>query len=336
MGARLVAILWFALCVLWLARVARAQPQPESQAVRLFREGRAAVKQGNLEEACRLFFQSFSLERANGTLLNLALCEERTGRLTRALEHLEQFLERAEDADDRRPLATRRIADLRRRIPQVTLTLKAGSPAVKAVLLDGVDVAAALGRPLPVDPGAHRLVVVDATGSTRSTAFRLAEGESLVQPLEPIRLPAADPHATAPRPTMARPVRRESAPRSGRTNDRSVGIALLGGGIGAIVASVPATLLVLEKKSIVEDHCRADGCDAEGFDASEAGSTWSTVSTAAVVLGVLGIGAGTYMLLGAAPTDDGTKRRREGPQPRAAMKVGVTAFGPTFALGGDF
>ncbi|HEU4616168.1 MAG TPA: hypothetical protein VFS15_28920, partial [Kofleriaceae bacterium] len=54
---------------------------PPKESTRLFEEGRALAKQGKYEQACATFSRSLELERAPGTLLNLADCHEHLGHL---------------------------------------------------------------------------------------------------------------------------------------------------------------------------------------------------------------------------------------------------------------
>ncbi len=80
-------------------------------AEQLFQEGRELMQKGQLEEACARFAESFELEHAVGTLLNLASCMERSGRVPRACELYTEARDlsksggrddRARFADDRR------------------------------------------------------------------------------------------------------------------------------------------------------------------------------------------------------------------------------------------
>jgi tetratricopeptide (TPR) repeat protein len=67
--------------------VAAAQPAwADSEASELFEQGRVLKDQGDLVAACKLFEQSYDLERAAGTALNLADCEESAGNWEHALE----------------------------------------------------------------------------------------------------------------------------------------------------------------------------------------------------------------------------------------------------------
>jgi hypothetical protein len=67
-------------------RAALAQPDEVGRpdAKRLFDEARALVEQGKPAEACAVFQRSYDLERAAGTMLNLAECAERDGKYRRA------------------------------------------------------------------------------------------------------------------------------------------------------------------------------------------------------------------------------------------------------------
>ncbi|NUO47576.1 MAG: tetratricopeptide repeat protein [Polyangiaceae bacterium] len=65
-----------------LPRVAVAdEATPSRRAQELFDQGRRAFAQGRVDEACKAFEASMAAEPANGTLLNLARCHERQGKL---------------------------------------------------------------------------------------------------------------------------------------------------------------------------------------------------------------------------------------------------------------
>ncbi len=67
--------------------VTGAQPAwADSEASQLFEQGRVQKEQGDLVAACKLFAESYDLERAAGTALNLAECEEAAGNWEHALE----------------------------------------------------------------------------------------------------------------------------------------------------------------------------------------------------------------------------------------------------------
>src|SRR5687767_2391284 len=72
----------------------------ESDAARLFSEGRALVLEGRFAEACPRFEQSQRLEPRLGTQLNAAFCHERQGELATAWLGYQQALGLARRAGD--------------------------------------------------------------------------------------------------------------------------------------------------------------------------------------------------------------------------------------------
>ncbi len=73
-------LICIALCAL-PSIAAAEEATPSRRAEQLFEEGRKAFAQGRIDDACRAFEQSMAAEPANGTLLNLARCHERQGKL---------------------------------------------------------------------------------------------------------------------------------------------------------------------------------------------------------------------------------------------------------------
>jgi hypothetical protein len=100
--------------IVWgTARPAAAlAPSPSDTSDDLFRRGRAAAQTGDCRTALPLFEQSQRLEPAVGTLLNLAVCEEKLGLLAAARAHLSQALALAPTGDVRRALIQERMAKL--------------------------------------------------------------------------------------------------------------------------------------------------------------------------------------------------------------------------------
>jgi hypothetical protein len=139
----------------------------ESPGERLFREGRAQMLEGRFDEACPKIAESQRLEPHVGTLLNLAACHERQGRVGSAWVEYQKALTaaRAEGQADRTRLAQERIAVLEPRVPWLEIvvpsTISAGDIVVS---LDGATVQpVAWGKEMPVDPGSH-VVMARAAG----------------------------------------------------------------------------------------------------------------------------------------------------------------------------
>ena len=105
-------------------------------------------------------------------------------------------------------------------------------------------------------------------------------------------------------------------------------LAYVLGAIGLSGLSVGTTtgFLALNQKAIAEDHCSPTlrVCDARGTAASDTGRTLRDVSTAAFIVGGLGIGLSAYLLLSAPERRDGDVAiavRVDGAQPQTALVV---------------
>ncbi|MDF2692909.1 MAG: hypothetical protein K0S65_1292, partial [Labilithrix sp.] len=145
---------------LWLASVTLATAPAlaeESEPERLFREARSAMLEGRFDEACPKLEESQRLDPHVGTLLNLAACHERQGKIASAWVEYQKAhtAAQAEGQADRARLAEQRIAVIEHRLPWLRVAVR-GDSAGMTVSLDGSELsAAALGTEMPVDPGAH-------------------------------------------------------------------------------------------------------------------------------------------------------------------------------------
>jgi hypothetical protein len=173
-------------------RMARADEQDEprsGQAQALFDRARELMNAGDLAQACALFAESQRLDPGGGTLLNLAVCHEKQGRLATAWSEYHDAESAAvrDDRKDRQAFAAQRIAEVEGRLPHVVVILPPDVPSGIIVKLDGAALSKfAIGAPLPVDPGPHD-VIATAPGYYASSPqnFSASEGK-----LAEVRVPA--------------------------------------------------------------------------------------------------------------------------------------------------
>jgi hypothetical protein len=269
-----------------------------STADALFRAGRKASEAHDDETAAARFAESHRLDPAPGTALNWALSEERLGHLASALEHAREALAGLQATDPRRPISKKLVDRLEARTPRLVIRLSKEAPAETTVQRDDTELrGAALGVPLPVDPGEHRLTVTAAGYEDWTTVVTTPEGkETAVDVRVGEKRPPAEKPKEHDEHTDAGPV--ETAPPAPpAAPSRAPAIALWAVGGGALVAGGVFGGLVLQKKGIVADHCENKRCDQEGLDAGTAGRRFSLASTIGVGVGVVGIGLGTYLWL---------------------------------------
>lgn len=120
--ARNGSIAGLLLTAMLAAVEARADAAAE-EAERLFVEARKLLDRGENDRACDLLEQSYALEEADGTLVNLAICEDARGKLAKAIEIYETVLVRAQRQknQDRLDLAKVQLTLLKLRASRVRL-----------------------------------------------------------------------------------------------------------------------------------------------------------------------------------------------------------------------
>lgn len=260
----------------------------------LFAAGRAALESGDYETACAKFGESQRLDPAAGTLMNLAACNEQRGRLASAWENWRDAQGTLRPDDERRAIVDQRLAALEARLPRLVIVLAAGAPAGTVVTRDASELGhAALGLPLPVDPGRHELSVTADGFEPRVYEVNAEEGKALSVSVEP------GPRRVAPAPPVATPAPAlVPAPREdGGGSQRTWALVSGGTGVALIVTGAVAGLLALDVKSELESRCAKSGdkylCDAEGVHSARRGKTFAVLSSvtlpAGVALGALGV-----------------------------------------------
>jgi tetratricopeptide (TPR) repeat protein len=145
--------------VLAVVSIARAEPGHEDEASTIFQRGRELVKLGRHDEACALFEQSYALEPALGTAVNLADCLERQGQLRRAWELFDRVARDSQNVQSRARLARDRADALLARLATVIVTLRDPTAPGLAVRLAGRPVAPASEIRELVEPRDLDLVV---------------------------------------------------------------------------------------------------------------------------------------------------------------------------------
>jgi hypothetical protein len=281
----------------------RAQAQ-QAAADALFDSARATMGKGAFAEACEQFRASDKLDPAVGTELNLADCEEKRGHLASAWELFRTVSEKLPENDERAPMARARAQALEPRVPKLTLTLADGAPKNSSLRDGDLDLgSAAFGVALPMDPGAHDLVISAPGFEPRTFQVRLAEADTQTVTVSP---GAATRDAANPSPTLDRKMAQKT-PQNVGANTRTLGFALAGVGGTAVGVGAVAGLLMLSKKHTVDEECHPDkSCSSAGVDAAHSAHTLQMVSNIGWVVGAAALGAGAYFILSAAPSKPST------------------------------
>jgi hypothetical protein len=286
-------------------RAARAQPQPTKRdpaaAEALFQEGRRLLKEGKVDEACAKLAGSQRLDPSSGTLLNLADCHERQGKLATAWA---EFVSVGDSAttrgnEKRAVEAKRRAAKLEPQLSRLVVSVAAGAGPV-TVKRNGEPIEAAqLGVPVPVDPG-EQLISAEAEGRLpfRKVVTVKAGGERIQ-----IEVPtlAPEPRPASPEPPMpvplAQPVggKLEGAPSS----EGKPVLGYVAGGLGVAALGVGAVfgLRAASAYKSADDACPEHrGCSREALDDRSQANRDAWIANAGIGVGVVALAAGAYLL----------------------------------------
>ncbi|WP_437741898.1 PEGA domain-containing protein [Sorangium sp. So ce1504] len=267
-GARAFVCLASAVAVALGGAAAHAQESARDPvaAEALFKAARALVDKGDDAAGCPKFEASLALNPSASTQINIARCREREGKLATAWHdyHRALVLNRETAGEQRRrsleEVANKGIAALEPRVPKLVIVVK-GAPAGMEVLRDGTALpAAALGEPLPVDPGPHEIRASAPGHQAETRSITLAEGETTTVELT-LRPAAAAAASAATPPTKANEARGGGTPTWAWISG-AAGIALAGASVGFLIDDLSAI-------SALRENCRdvAGGtyCDP-GYD----------------------------------------------------------------------
>jgi len=292
----------------------RASAQPAA-AEALFRAGREAVDRGDPQTACERFRESYRLETAVGTLINIAMCEEQLGELSRAWAHYQEAVHALTGDDRRRDTIIARLAALDARLPRVTIALAPSAPPDTRVAIGAIELTrASFDVALPYDPGQYVIEAAAPGYASRTYTLALVEGQRaqlVVAPGEAVARIEAPPAPVAAVPAAAPPS--GPAPQgaiaiapaaSASSAQRDVGWVLIGAAGASAIAAGIAGAFVIDRAAVVDDHCPRDMCDLEGERAAASGRAVYALFIAAGVSTLITSSVGIYLLVDAGSSSD--------------------------------
>jgi serine/threonine-protein kinase len=286
------------------AAPAHAQAGSNAAAQALFDQGKALMAAGKTREACPKFEESQKLDPGSGTLINLALCYEKTGRTASAWSAYRDAATAARLSGnaDRERGAKERAAALAPKVSKLTVEVPNDARVSGLVVTrDGVEVGPAQwGMQIPTDEGQHELsakapgydewrttVTVAAQGATASVSV-----PKLVAAPKPETVPP--PVAPEQKPASAEPT--APAKSSGLGGQRIAAIAVGGVGVAGLAVGTVFGLKAMSNKKEADKTCDGTACTSEGGvsagnDAHKAGN----VSTVAMIVGAAGLVGGVAL-----------------------------------------
>jgi hypothetical protein len=272
------------------ARAADPAPEISAELLKRAREnfGQALALQtaGDWAGALALLKEVAAVKSTPQVRFNIALCEEKLGRLVAALGDYELAAEdaRAERAEQVAEEVEARLENLRQRIPKLTVKRGAGAEAA-IIAVDGVSVGdQVIGTPMPTDPGPHTVEAKAPGFKPFRKSVRVAEQQS--ETIE-ITLEAEPPPPVAVGPG--------AAPIEGRS--RLPGYVIGGIGVASLGASAVFFGLRAGKISDLDKACPDHRCQQSSQSDIDTGKMYTTVANVTLAVGVAAVAGGLVLVL---------------------------------------
>src|SRR4051812_26161353 len=213
----------------------------------LFRQGLESMKKNQFKEACDAFAGSNEADPSPGTQINLALCNEKQGKIATAWGWYRTAAGSADQKGqkERADLARAEAVKLEPKLHKLVVTIKV--PAEGLVLTrNGQAVpSASLGTDLPIDPGDYQIEVNAKGKKPWKTSIHIGTGPGTT-PLEVPALEDAPVEAKPPGP--GGPDYNPPAPGQDGSGQKTIGYVCGGVGIVAAVVAVIVEVVALKEQ----------------------------------------------------------------------------------------
>jgi hypothetical protein len=290
----------FATIAVPMGATGPAHADARAVAEALFRDGTQLLTAGRVEEACPKLAESQKLDPALGTLFYLAACHEKQGLTASAWSEFSSATAWAQRTNqpERAAFGRKHLAQLEANLTTIVLSADR-IPGLELRVDDGLLSAAAIGTPLPVDPGSHTIEAKAPGFQPWRTAIEVPpDAQQLTVTVPPlVAAGAAAPRSaepTAPSPTHSSVSHREPA-------DNSDSHVLLWTTAGVAVAGIVAGSVFgvltfgIRDRAIAE--CPGNVCGPGGLNDIDRAKTYATIATVGFGVGLLGAAATGYLWL---------------------------------------
>lgn len=290
---------WLLGATLATTAASPAHADDSAAAEQLFLDAKALAEAEQWAEACPKFQASLDLDRTLGTLLNLADCNERIGKVASAWSQFGEAAQwAAREGDERQQFATDRQTALEPRLSRLTITVHNPVSTLSVFRDETVVEAAAFGTAIPVDPGAHVIVVKRGTEALDRRDVSLPEAAAEEVVLDLAAIDAANPLVVPPpaAPAVQSTVTKEAPPQVDYWNGQRVAGLIVGsvGILGLVHFGLFEGLAASNYGRLDDDGLCSDGhCTPEGTETAEDAETLAEVGQ------WVGIASGVVFLVGA-------------------------------------
>jgi hypothetical protein len=245
------------------------------------------MEAGRYSEACGKLAESYRLDPAPGTLLNLAVCNEKIGKTASAWGEFRDALSEAKrmNRPDREKLATEHIAELE---PELSYLAIKVPPAVRTI--HGIEItrngvplqSAAWDTDLPVDPGDVEVVERAPLYKPKTLHVKVAVMQHATLSAVPLELA---------------PIERPPLPFW--TPKRTWGAVIAIAGVAAAGVAAGTGALAMSQKNKSDGNCPVyygdRRCNQAGVDEMNRATVDAWLSNVGFGLAAVGVGVGAYL-----------------------------------------
>ncbi len=273
-----------------LAGAQEAEPQPSPPAhdsgrgAQAIAEAKKAESSGKIDEACAAYARAQAFDPQSTTLLALALCHEKQGKLATAYGELGEVAAAfgKEGNKERETFARGHAKDLEPKLSYLVLE-GTENTKVETFTLDGLPVPkAAWSKPLPLDTGDHSLSFAQTGAEPSQAHVQIPPGAAKV----PYRLPLLG------KSKLAQSDKGEAA------TTPWLGYGLVAGGVVGLGIGSVFGISTFSARSDADKGCNvAKQCTAESLARIDDGRSSGTISTIAFVAGAVLVGTGLTLIL---------------------------------------
>ncbi len=309
-------VVGLACAIATLACAGAASASPESDAKDLFARGRELRLANDCTNAVPLFRKAATVyPQALGPLRNLAECEEELGRFASArrtwldLKRAALLVpsgsryegwatDAAEAALRLKPKVATFLLEVLLKTPEGETPIDEKSGVQLTVNEEALD-ATLLGTALERDPGDYhiRAQLAGAAPVEQTVALGAGENPRVVLRLERVAAPPVKDVAAPPAKDVVRP--------PATSDHRTAGWIVAGVGGAALVGAVVTLVARQNALGTIEEQCPTRRDCSEGLrDTVDTGKTMSLLTSVLFPIGILGVGAGTALIVTSNPAAD--------------------------------
>lgn len=310
--------------------IALADDADLAQGRKLYSQGLTQEAAGDWAGALSSFEEVAKVKMTPQVRFHIARCKEKLGRWNEALGGYRLAEYEAEGSADIAPEIEKARTELEAKIPKLVIERGRGADAIK-VELDGVVLGdTQIGTEIAVDPGKHVVVGILAGGRKfqRRVSVEAGKAERLVLDV-PDDLASEEPNSgTAPAAQSAVPPETDGKPK--KAGSDSAAPFILGGiGVASLIGAGIFYKLRNDAEQELDSGCLGKTCPDSLEDTQSRGQTYAALSGVMLGIGIVGLGAGTLLLVSRSSSSTETTRRYR-------PIVGVGSRGGSISFAGSF